>query len=125
MQDWLGKSLEGGTHALQGYFMYAVLGCCYHPDFIMLLKLWRVLLLRDPLWMQGWNGKSLETHGSAHALQGHFMEAVARDRDLQSLATDAFRSSVRAYAAYPVAVKNVFHVKKLHIGHVAHSFALR
>ncbi|CAL5219539.1 g1390 [Coccomyxa viridis] len=74
---------------------------------------------------QGWNGRSLETHGGAHALQGHFMEAVARDRSLQSLATDAFRSSVRAYAAYPVAVKNIFHVKKLHIGHVAHSFALR
>ena len=53
------------------------------------------------------------------------MEAVTRDRSLQSLATDAFRSSIRAYAAYPAAVKNIFHVKKLHIGHVAHSFALR
>lgn len=53
------------------------------------------------------------------------MEAVGRDRSLQSLATDAFRSSIRAYAAYPAAVKEVFHVKKLHLGHVAHSFALR
>lgn len=77
------------------------------------------------LTMQGWNGRSLETHGAAHALQGHFMEAVERDRSLQSLATDAFRSSIRAYAAYPAAVKDVFHVKKLHLGHVAHSFALR
>ena len=78
-----------------------------------------------PYCMQGWSGRSLETHGAAHALQGHFMDAVARDRSLQSLATDAFRSSVRAYAAYPAAVKNIFHVKKLHTGHVAHSFALR
>ncbi len=75
--------------------------------------------------MQGWNGRSLETHGAAHALQGQFMEAVGRNRSLQSLATDAFRSSIRAYAAYPAAVKEVFHVKKLHLGHVAHSFALR
>jgi hypothetical protein len=44
---------------------------------------------------------------------------------LGSLASDAFRSSVRAYAAHPAALKDVFHVKRLHLGHVAHSFALR
>ena len=65
-------------------------------------------------------------HMGAHTrCRGTSWRQSARDRSLQSLATDAFRSSVRAYAAYPAAVKNIFHVKKLHIGHVAHSFALR
>lgn len=53
------------------------------------------------------------------------MDAVSHDHALRSLADDAFRSSVRAYAAHPAALKDVFHVKKLHLGHVAHSFALR
>lgn len=53
------------------------------------------------------------------------MEAVSADPGLRSLAADAFRSSVRAYAAHPAALKDVFHVKRLHLGHVAHSFALR
>lgn len=34
------------------------------------------------------------------------------------------RSFVRAYSTHPASVKSIFHVKKLHIGHVAHSFAL-
>ncbi len=31
----------------------------------------------------------------------------------------------RAYATHPSSVKDVFHVKRLHLGHVAHSFCLR
>jgi len=36
----------------------------------------------------------------------------------------AFQSFVRAYATYPVDLKQIFHVKNLHLGHVAKSFAL-
>ena len=30
----------------------------------------------------------------------------------------------RAYATHPASVKDVFHVKRLHLGHVAYSFCL-
>jgi len=67
----------------------------------------------------------VETHAGAYALQGAMMQAAAQDEGMMSLAADAFRSSVRAYAAFPAALKDVFHVKRLHLGHMAHSFALR
>lgn len=35
------------------------------------------------------------------------------------------RSFVRAYATHPSALKHVFHVKSLHLGHVASCFGLR
>ena len=36
----------------------------------------------------------------------------------------AFQSFIRAYATYPADLKRIFHVKNLHLGHVAKSFAL-
>ena len=36
----------------------------------------------------------------------------------------AFQSFVRAYATYPSDLKRIFHVRNLHLGHVAKSFAL-
>jgi len=36
----------------------------------------------------------------------------------------AFHSFTRAYATYPADLKRIFHVKNLHLGHVAKSFAL-
>jgi ATP-dependent RNA helicase DDX31/DBP7 len=41
------------------------------------------------------------------------------------LARKAFWSTVRAYATHPSAEKHVFHVKKLHLGHLAKAFSLR
>lgn len=41
------------------------------------------------------------------------------------LARKAFWSTVRAYATHPATEKHIFHVKKLHLGHLAKSFALR
>lgn len=35
------------------------------------------------------------------------------------------RSWVRAYATHASAVKEIFHVRRLHLGHVAHAFALK
>ena len=36
----------------------------------------------------------------------------------------AYQSFVRSYATYSSDVKHIFHVKSLHLGHVAKSFAL-
>lgn len=57
--------------------------------------------------------------------QGALMDAVDGDADLKQQASAAFRAFVRAYAAHPASVKDIFHIKKLHLGHVADSFALR
>jgi ATP-dependent RNA helicase DDX31/DBP7 len=35
------------------------------------------------------------------------------------------RSFVRAYATHPTSLKHVFHVKSLHLGHLAASFGLK
>lgn len=59
------------------------------------------------------------------AVQARLMGHVAGDKELQSLAADAFRSYVGAYATHPQHLRRIFHVKKLHLGHVAHSFALK
>ena len=37
----------------------------------------------------------------------------------------AFQSCVRAYATYPSQLKYIFHVKYLHLGHIAKTFGLR
>jgi len=50
--------------------------------------------------------------------------AVAADPGLKTLASDAFRSFVRAYTTHPSALKPIFHVRSLHLGHVAGAFAL-
>ncbi|KAJ3177034.1 ATP-dependent RNA helicase dbp7 [Geranomyces variabilis] len=42
-----------------------------------------------------------------------------------SLAQSAFKSHVRAYATHVAAERHIFHIKKLHLGHIAKSFALR
>ena len=58
-------------------------------------------------------------------VQGALMTRVTGDDTLQALAADAFRSYVGAYATHPRHLRDIFHIKKLHLGHVAHSFALR
>ena len=44
---------------------------------------------------------------------------------VKSLAQKAFCSWVRAYTAHRGELKRIFMVKKLHLGHVAKSFALK
>lgn len=50
---------------------------------------------------------------------------MASDPPLRSLASDAFRSFVRAYAAHSADTKRCFHVRSLHLGHVAFAHALK
>jgi ATP-dependent RNA helicase DDX31/DBP7 len=54
------------------------------------------------------------------------IEAVTSARaDIRKVAKDAFRAHVRAYAAHPAASKSIFHVKRLHLGHLAANFGLK
>jgi ATP-dependent RNA helicase DDX31/DBP7 len=41
------------------------------------------------------------------------------------VARQAFLSHVRAYATHPSAEKHIFHIRHLHLGHLAKAFALR
>ena len=52
-------------------------------------------------------------------------ERVKSDRKLLELSTSAFLSFVKSYATFPVSLKKIFHVKNLHLGHVAKSFVLQ
>ena len=61
----------------------------------------------------------------AGALHRAMMGAVAGDEITAKLAEDAFRSTVRAYATHPKELKEILHVRNLHLGHVAFSLGLR
>ncbi|MBW0478689.1 hypothetical protein O181_018404 [Austropuccinia psidii MF-1] len=50
---------------------------------------------------------------------------VIKDEVNSKLASSAFSSHIRAYATHPSDEKIYFHVKNLHLGHLAKSFALR
>ncbi|XP_067939384.1 ATP-dependent DNA helicase DDX31-like [Watersipora subatra] len=62
---------------------------------------------------------------SATALQQSLEEWTYNASDRLAQAKSAYQSFVRAYATYPTKVKDIFHVKNLHLGHLAKSFCLR
>ncbi|XP_072015132.1 ATP-dependent DNA helicase DDX31-like [Amphiura filiformis] len=62
---------------------------------------------------------------AAIALQHSCENFVLESKENLALAKKAFQSFIRSYATYPSSLKHIFHVKKLHLGHVAKSFALR
>ncbi|CAO3699844.1 unnamed protein product [Rhizopus stolonifer] len=61
----------------------------------------------------------------AQQLQNTMESYTVSNEDRVVLARKAFWSTVRAYATHPATEKHIFHVKKLHLGHLAKSFALR
>lgn len=67
--------------------------------------------------------------GDALMVQRYFERLVASDElgksYLRPLAVSAFQSYVRAYATHARSTKHIFHVKNLHLGHVATAFALK
>ena len=50
---------------------------------------------------------------------------MLNDDALKASAQAAFKSFVGAYSTYPLSLKSIFHVKSLHLGHLAKSLALR
>ncbi|XP_053551923.1 probable ATP-dependent RNA helicase DDX31 [Bombina bombina] len=61
----------------------------------------------------------------ATVLQTKFEDYVHRSPDTALCAKRALQSYVRSYATYPKTLKHIFHVRSLHLGHVAKSFGLR
>eukprot|EP00794_Sanderia_malayensis_P007087 gene7087-7887_t len=62
---------------------------------------------------------------AATELQNKLEQRIIDSDELKTRAEKAFKSFIQAYATYPSDLKDIFHVKKLHLGHVAKSFALR
>ncbi|ONH97516.1 hypothetical protein PRUPE_7G194100 [Prunus persica] len=67
---------------------------------------------------------SIDSHPWVMSLQ-KALEAFTEKPDTKTLAKNAFCSWVRAYTAHRGELKRIFMVKKLHLGHVAKSFALK
>jgi ATP-dependent RNA helicase DDX31/DBP7 len=70
------------------------------------------------------------THSLTHSLTDRRLQLslerlVLRDDALHDAAKAALQATVRAYSTYPASMKGFFHVKSLHLGHLAKSFALR
>ncbi|KAH7913482.1 P-loop containing nucleoside triphosphate hydrolase protein [Hygrophoropsis aurantiaca] len=74
---------------------------------------------------KGFGGKGSEYEGRATAVQLSFERWVLRRKENADLARKAFLSHMRAYATHPSNEKHIFHVRHLHIGHLAKAFALR
>lgn len=68
---------------------------------------------------------SLESHPWVVSLQRELESYISAEPKIKKQAKDAFCSWVRAYTAHRGDLKQIFMVKKLHLGHVAKSFALR
>uniref|UniRef100_A0A8D2DCA0 ATP-dependent RNA helicase n=1 Tax=Sciurus vulgaris TaxID=55149 RepID=A0A8D2DCA0_SCIVU len=66
-----------------------------------------------------------EIRARATVLQTVFEDYVHSSQRTVSWAKKALQSFIRAYAAYPRELKHIFHVRSLHLGHVAKSFGLR
>ncbi|KAF7687543.1 probable ATP-dependent RNA helicase DDX31 [Silurus meridionalis] len=61
----------------------------------------------------------------ATVLQTDFENYVHGSAESVQAAKKALQSFVRAYTAYPSALKHIFHIRHLHLGHAAKSFGLR
>ncbi|XP_044295918.1 probable ATP-dependent RNA helicase DDX31 isoform X2 [Varanus komodoensis] len=66
-----------------------------------------------------------ETRRRATVLQTEFENYVHSSAEMVQWAKKALQSFIRAYATYPADLKHIFHVRSLHLGHVAKSFGLR
>ena len=61
----------------------------------------------------------------ANSIQFYIEEYVEKSSEFQTLARKAYLSFLRSYSCYSQEWKRIFHLKNLHIGHVAKSFGLR
>ncbi|XP_053775422.1 ATP-dependent DNA helicase DDX31 isoform X2 [Desmodus rotundus] len=68
---------------------------------------------------------SQEIEERATVLQTVFEDYVHSSEQTVSWAKRALQSFIRAYTTYPQELKHIFHVRALHLGHVAKSFGLR
>nr|XP_033816524.1 probable ATP-dependent RNA helicase DDX31 [Geotrypetes seraphini]XP_033816525.1 probable ATP-dependent RNA helicase DDX31 [Geotrypetes seraphini]XP_033816526.1 probable ATP-dependent RNA helicase DDX31 [Geotrypetes seraphini]XP_033816527.1 probable ATP-dependent RNA helicase DDX31 [Geotrypetes seraphini]XP_033816528.1 probable ATP-dependent RNA helicase DDX31 [Geotrypetes seraphini]XP_033816529.1 probable ATP-dependent RNA helicase DDX31 [Geotrypetes seraphini] len=66
-----------------------------------------------------------EVRERATVLQTAFEDYVHAAEENVIKAKKALQSFIRSYATYPQSLKHIFHVKSLHLGHIAKSFGLR
>ncbi|GAB5580243.1 probable ATP-dependent RNA helicase DDX31 isoform X5 [Prionailurus iriomotensis] len=90
------------------------------------------VLTRDGCWKGSRRGTQKsraagpqEIRRRATVLQTVFEDYVHSSERRVSWAKKALQSFIRAYATYPRELKHIFHVRLLHLGHVAKSFGLR
>ncbi|WWC68063.1 uncharacterized protein I206_101982 [Kwoniella pini CBS 10737] len=74
---------------------------------------------------KGFGGKGWEFEGRATEVQLGFERWVLDGEQNAALARRAFSSFIRAYSTHPLEEKKFFHIKSIHLGHLAKSFALR
>ncbi|KAI0630308.1 DEAD-domain-containing protein [Trametes polyzona] len=74
---------------------------------------------------KGFGGKGTEFEERATEVQLSFERWVLRDKQNAEIARKAFLSHMRAYATHPSDEKHIFHIRNLHLGHLAKAFALR
>ncbi|KAI0358385.1 DEAD-domain-containing protein [Trametes cingulata] len=74
---------------------------------------------------KGFGGKGSEYEDRATEVQLSFERWVLRDKQNAEIARKAFLSHMRAYATHPSDEKHIFHIRHLHLGHLAKAFALR
>ncbi|KDQ57783.1 hypothetical protein JAAARDRAFT_130822 [Jaapia argillacea MUCL 33604] len=74
---------------------------------------------------EGFGGKGKEYEERATEVQLAFERWVLKGKENAELARKAFTSHMRAYATHPSDEKHIFHIRHLHLGHLAKSFALR
>ncbi|KAI0930488.1 hypothetical protein AcV5_007180 [Taiwanofungus camphoratus] len=74
---------------------------------------------------KGFGGKGNEHEERATEVQLSFERWVLRDKQNAAFARKAFLSHMRAYATHPSDEKHIFHIRHLHLGHLAKAFALR
>ncbi|KAA1473995.1 DEAD-domain-containing protein [Dentipellis sp. KUC8613] len=79
----------------------------------------------DEILRKGFGGKGAECEQRATEVQLAFERWTLRDKTNAGLARKAFQSHMRAYATHPSDEKHIFHIRHLHIGHLAKAFALR
>ncbi|KAG7098737.1 hypothetical protein E1B28_000647 [Marasmius oreades] len=77
----------------------------------------------EEMLRMGFAGKEYEER--ATQVQLSFERWVLRSKENHGLARKAFLSHMRAYSTHPSDEKHMFHIRHLHIGHLAKSFALR
>ncbi|KAI0039638.1 DEAD-domain-containing protein [Auriscalpium vulgare] len=73
----------------------------------------------------GFGGKGGEYEERATDVQLAFERWCLQGKENAELARKAFASHMRAYATHPSDEKHLFHIRHLHIGHLAKAFALR
>ncbi|XP_041956486.1 probable ATP-dependent RNA helicase DDX31 [Alosa sapidissima] len=66
-----------------------------------------------------------EMRERATVFQTDFENVVHASEESVQTAKRALQSFVRAYTTYPSALKHIFHLRSLHLGHAAKSFGLR